>query len=69
MHSEKTIPYPQNQYHFAGAGRLHICHQFRLKYGLICNQVRPHSLRDVHYHISLEQILLSEVADGIFRIC
>jgi hypothetical protein len=35
------------------------------KYGLLYNQVRPHSCRDVHYHISLGQILLSEVANGI----
>jgi hypothetical protein len=32
MHSKKTIPNLQNQYHFAEAERLHICNHFRLKY-------------------------------------
>ncbi len=68
MHSKKTITYPQNQDLLAGAGRLHACNHFRLKYGLLYNQIRPHSCKDVHYHISLGQILLSEVADGICRI-
>jgi hypothetical protein len=34
---KKTIPYPQNQYHFTGAGRLHVCNHTRLKHGLLYN--------------------------------
>jgi hypothetical protein len=41
---------------------------FRLKHGLLYHQVRPRSRRDVHYHISLGQILVSEIVNGIFRI-
>jgi hypothetical protein len=37
------MPYPQSQYHVAGARRLHVCNHFRLKHGLLYNQVRPHS--------------------------
>jgi hypothetical protein len=37
---EKTIPYPQNQYHIAGAGRLHICNHTRLKHGLLYTHSR-----------------------------
>jgi hypothetical protein len=69
-HTMRTILvfHPQNQYHFAGAGRLHICYHFRLKHGLLYHQARPHSRQDVHYYISLGQILLSEIANGICRI-
>jgi hypothetical protein len=56
---KKTVTYPQNQYRFAGAGRLHVCNHTRLKDGLLYNQVRPHSLQDEHYHIPLGWILLS----------
>ncbi len=35
VNCKKTIPYPQNQYHTAGAGRLHICNHTRLKHGLL----------------------------------
>jgi hypothetical protein len=64
----KPYPIPKNQYHFVGAGRLHICNHVRLKYELLYNQVRPHSHQDVHYHISLGKILISEVANGICQI-
>jgi hypothetical protein len=48
-----TVPYPQNQYHIAGATRLHVCNHTRLKHGLLYNQVRSHSHQNVHYHIPL----------------
>jgi hypothetical protein len=64
----KQYPIPKNQHHFAGAGRLQVCNYPRLDYGLLHHQVRPNSRQDVHYHISLGQILLSEIANGIFRI-
>ncbi len=31
----KLYPIPKNQYHFAGAGRLHVCNHTRLKHGLL----------------------------------
>jgi hypothetical protein len=61
----KTLSHTQNQYHFAGDGRLHICNDPKLEHGLLHHQVRPISRRDAHYHISLGQILISEIANGI----
>ncbi len=49
----KPYSTPQNQYYIAGARRLHVCNHFRLKHGLLYNQVRPHSCQNVHYHISM----------------
>jgi hypothetical protein len=51
-----------------GAGRLQVWNIPRLEHGLLYHQVRPSSRLDVHYQISLGQILLSEIADGIFWI-
>ena len=64
-------PYPifKKLYHVTGARRLHICNHSRLKHGLLyCLQVGPHSRQDVHYHISMGKILVSEIAIGICRI-
>jgi hypothetical protein len=41
MHSKKTIPNPQNQYHFVGAGRLHICNHVRLNMGYYTIRLDP----------------------------
>jgi hypothetical protein len=41
---------------------------FILKHGLLYHHVRPHSCQDVHYLISLGQILVSKIANGICRI-
>ena len=58
MHSKETLPHPQNQYHITGARRLHICDSPGFKYGLLYHQVGPGSVRDVHNHLSMGQILL-----------